>query len=594
MNTEAQAARVARAWIRKGRAVIPVPYGKKKPILENWSSLRVNDDSVDEFFNGKQQNIGLLLGEPSGDLVDVDLDCPEACQAAGHFLPATAVYGRAGNRRSHRLYISPESKTTTFSHAGTMLVEIRSTGAQSLVPPSVHPSGESYEFEKDTIAAVEMAAGALKSAVSRIAATALLAREWASLDGVRHTVSLALAGGLLDSGWDSEDVTSFIGAVVQVAGDEETGDRLRTVHDTFKRNEDDSETTGWNTLVEHLTEPVVNKLKKWLVLGGSGVVSTPVSADIERNEPEPLRRTAPPAEPYPVDALGSVLGPMVRAMMEIIQAPDAVCANSVLAAGNLAVQAHANIDIDGREHPLSSFFVTVAETGERKSASDKEALAPHNKRQQDMQAVYQLEMADYDAEQLAWKKAREESLSSKNNTSFESKKAALLELGPEPQQPANPILITEEPTYEGLIKALASGWPSMGLFSDEGGRFLGGHSMQRENQLKTAAGLSKLWDGSPITRTRSADGNMVLYGRRVSLHLMVQPNVSSLLFGNDLLMAQGLLSRCLVVHPTSRIGSRPYRQASLCNTTAAQRYRSRLSEIMEAPLPLADGTVNTL
>ena len=64
------------------------------------------------------------------------------------------------------------------------------------------------------------------------------------------------------------------------------------------------------------------------------------------------------------------------------------------------------------------------------------------------------------------------------------------------------MLTTEEPTYEGLVKLLDGGWPSVGLFSDEGGRFLGGFAMSEEQRIKTMAGLNSLWDGQPITRTR--------------------------------------------------------------------------------------------
>jgi hypothetical protein len=60
----------------------------------------------------------------------------------------------------------------------------------------------------------------------------------------------------------------------------------------------------------------------------------------------------------------------------VIQAPDAICAQSVLGAVALTSQAFANILIDGREHPLSLFIITVAESGDRKSAADKVALQP--------------------------------------------------------------------------------------------------------------------------------------------------------------------------------------------------------------------------
>ena len=68
----------------------------------------------------------------------------------------------------------------------------------------------------------------------------------------------------------------------------------------------------------------------------------------------------------------------------------------------------------------------------------------------------------------------------------------------EPEPPIEPLIIVEEPTYEGLVKYLARGQPSVGLFSDEGGRFVGGNAMNRDNLLKTLAGLSSLWDAKPI------------------------------------------------------------------------------------------------
>ena len=42
----------------------------------------------------------------------------------------------------------------------------------------------------------------------------------------------------------------------------------------------------------------------------------------------------------------------------------------------------------------------------------------------------------------------------------------------------------------------------MGVFSAEGGQFIGGHGMSEDNRLKTAAALSGVWDGEPIKRVR--------------------------------------------------------------------------------------------
>jgi hypothetical protein len=311
-------------------------------------------------------------------------------------------------------------------------------------------------------------------------------------------------------------------------------------------------------------------------------------------EPQPLRRELPPAESFPIDCLGNVLAPAAKSMIEVIQSPDAIVGQSLLAGAALAVQPHADVIIDGRAFPLSENFVAVDESGGRKSSTDKAALAPHKKRQCDLRQNYNSKFADYEADRTAWKKARDEALTRKKNAGREVKKAALIELGPEPQPPIDVILTTEEPTYEGVVKALANGWPSIGIFSDEGGRFLGGHGMNSDNQLKTATGLSKLWDGDPITRTRGGDGNMLLYGRRVSVHLMIQPEISNMLFGNQLLIGQGLLSRCLICHPSSNIGNRPYREINLRETPAMQRYFAKMMDILEAPLPIAEGSRNQL
>src|SRR5262249_45559938 len=160
-------------------------------------------------------------------------------------------------------------------------------------------------------------------------------------------------------------------------------------------------------------------------------------------EPEPLRREIPPGDPYPLEALGDVLTGAAQVLRAVIQAPDAICAQSLLAGAALAVQGHADLEIDGRDFPLSEYFLSVAKTGERKTATDKAALAPHTKRQHDLQQHYAGQIADYEADLAAWQKARDEALSSKENKSREAKKAALLALGSEPQAPLNIILTTE-------------------------------------------------------------------------------------------------------------------------------------------------------
>jgi hypothetical protein len=132
---------------------------------------------VPQFFSGAG-NIGLLLGLPSGDLVDVDLDCPEARQLAPQYLPPTpAVTGRPSSPASHWWYRSPNVETRRHRDPvdQSSIVELRGTGCQTLVGPSVHPSGEAYDMLVQEPAKVDSAV--LSQAVDRLAKAVLILRH---------------------------------------------------------------------------------------------------------------------------------------------------------------------------------------------------------------------------------------------------------------------------------------------------------------------------------------------------------------------------------------------------------------------------------
>jgi hypothetical protein len=57
--------------------------------------------------------------------------------------------------------------------------------------------------------------------------------------------------------------------------------------------------------------------------------------EVKAEPPRPLIRDLPPADPYPIDALGDVLAAAARAIHDRVQAPFAICGQSVLAAATL-------------------------------------------------------------------------------------------------------------------------------------------------------------------------------------------------------------------------------------------------------------------
>ena len=309
-------------------------------------------------------------------------------------------------------------------------------------------------------------------------------------------------------------------------------------------------------------------------------------------EPLPLRRALPPADPFPLAALGPVLESAALAIMDKIQCPDAIAGQSVLGEASLAAQAHADVIIPatGHSRPLSLFLVTVAASGERKSAADGEALAPIYEREDVLREHYARAKPSYDNGKAAWEDARKKALQ-KTKGDYVAVHAALDLIGPPPIPPLSPMLLVREPTLGGLHKLFGEAGPSLGLFSDEAGSFLGGHGMSEDNRLQMGAGLSELWDGKAISRVRVGDGASILPGRRLAAHLMVQSGVADRLLSNVELTQQGLLSRMLVASPPSLAGTRLQRSADPGSKPVMAAYSSRLTEMLAAKVPTHDGAL---
>ena len=104
---------------------------------------------------------------------------------------------------------------------------------------------------------------------------------------------------------------------------------------------------------------------------------------------------------------------------------------------------------------------------------------------------------------------------------------------------------------------------------------------------RTAAALSDLWDKGLVKRLRAGDGALILPGRRVSLHLMAQPDVAAIMLFDPLLREQGMLSRLLVTAPDSTAGTRLWREPKPESGQALARYRNKLLGILRSKPPMA-------
>jgi hypothetical protein len=266
-------------WIQKGFSPVPVPHRSKRPVLKDWQRLEITTDGASQYFNAASQNIGVLLGDKFGS-ADVDCDCREAITAARELLPETGlIFGRQSKPFSHFFYRSdPPTCTARFIDPldQSTLVELRglsldrSIGLQTVVPPSVHETGELVRFEKGfegTPANID--ADVLISAVRRVAAAALLARHWPT-QGSRHHAFLALAGAFARAGWEIEDAKAFHRVIYRCLwqSNPDVAAADSEVQSTFEKHAAGGEVTGVPTLVEIVDKKVVDGAFRWLGFTG--------------------------------------------------------------------------------------------------------------------------------------------------------------------------------------------------------------------------------------------------------------------------------------------------------------------------------------
>ncbi len=140
---------------------------------------------------------------------------------------------------------------------------------------------------------------------------------------------------------------------------------------------------------------------------------------------------------------------------------------------------------------------------------------------------------------------------------------------------------------------LDNGQPSVGIFAAEGGQFIGGHGMNDDAKLRTATGLSLLWDGKTVDRVR-AQGAALLVGHRVAMHLMGQPDIVAIWLADQMLLEQGLLSRTLLTAPEPASGKRLWHTPLPESDAILRHYNQHLLEILRRSYPRALASRNEL
>lgn len=142
---------------------VPLCLKGKQPTGKAWQK-RTLADPIPGF--EEDSNIGILLGEPSGGLVRLDYDLPQVPGVHEELFPPAPVFGRKSAPATGRLVVCKGLKTTNFilpksmiddprlsahgeNERNLVVLQILSTGAQTMAPPSIHPTAkEEVQWEE--------------------------------------------------------------------------------------------------------------------------------------------------------------------------------------------------------------------------------------------------------------------------------------------------------------------------------------------------------------------------------------------------------------------------------------------------------------
>jgi hypothetical protein len=273
-------------------------------------------------------------------------------------------------------------------------------------------------------------------------------------------------------------------------------------------------------LWDEVTEPSQNRLNE--------MASGPA--------PQPMGGSEGRSAVFPVEALGKQGSRTVRALCDHIQAPAGLCGQAVLSAMSTTVSSWGKVEaIHGDTMPLSTYSITVAQSGERKTAVDSLV-------QRGIKAFERKLEHEFGEQRAAHPKSGD----------FAEKDA----------ERCTGVLVND-PTYEGLLSTMGTGPGFACLSNDDAAGFFGGHAMSRDQRQKTIAGLSQIWSGSDVKRPRAHGKDTVISDIPLTMSLMFQPYLIGDVYGDREMVEQGILPRVLPCFPVSTMGTRFFKETGV-------------------------------
>ena len=148
-----QTEQLVNEYIDSGWSILPVKPDEKRPYMTNWlqyTRTRPGKQLVNNWFNNLSgAGVGLVTGKISGVVVlDVENWCPTPVDELLKKYP-TNMIARSGGGGVHLFYSYPQNVGRITNRVGIFEgADLRADGGFLVLPPTLHPSGNRYEWIK--------------------------------------------------------------------------------------------------------------------------------------------------------------------------------------------------------------------------------------------------------------------------------------------------------------------------------------------------------------------------------------------------------------------------------------------------------------
>ena len=261
--------------------------------------------------------------------------------------------------------------------------------------------------------------------------------------------------------------------------------------------------------------------------------SAPSSSTALPSTPTPANLSAPtptfPTPTFPISAFGPLFSAAVAAAAARSQAAPELVAHHLLTLAAMAAQRLIAVRLPtGVVQPVSVYLLTLAASGEGRSAAEEVCLGPvRGWQQRFLKGAHQ------------------------GDDVFRR---------------------TGTPVGMRRINRYATLRTRGGLFAPVAADLLSAGLPRRAE----AESLSALWDGALNARVAAA-------APRLSVHLVTSPGEGLALLRAPEALESGLSSRILALRPASRIGARDFREGDRAPPSALQALHERLTELYDGP-----------